>query len=245
MVKKQKDIRKEPINKIVALGDSITWGFCTSQKEKCWVNKVTTMLEEFQDSKIQLINQGMGGNVLTPKCPSYDYSSKPSGIERIESHIIAHQPDMIFLAYGLNDSRGGTSPEIFRKEYQKLINKILEKINPVIILINTYYMHEEIYNNCENWEDSDYYVTEVYNLIIKQLAEKNNLILADIYSTMIGVDWIIDNDHCHPNDLGHTIIANKVFESIVRNYSFTAFRSPKKSLSNEFVAQYGNGPDIP
>jgi hypothetical protein len=105
-------------------------------------------------------------------------------------------------------------------------------------------MHERNYKNCKNWEQSDYYLTDVYNLIIKQLAEENHLIYADVYSAEKGVDWIIDEDHCHPNDLGHRIIANKVFESIVRNCSFVASKLPRKTLIKEFVNKYGNGPQI-
>ena len=107
-------------------------------------------------------------------------------------------------------------------------------------------MHEVLYNNCPDWEESDYDVTEVFNLVIEQLAEANGLIYADIYSAEVGVDWIIDEDHCHANDLGHRIIANRVFEAIVRNCSFVACRMPKeKTLIGHFNSAYGNGPDKP
>ena len=57
--------------------------------------------------------------------------------------------------------------------------------------------------------------------------------------------WIIDEDHCHPNDLGHRLIANRVFEAIARNCSFVACRMPKETLIRAFSGQYGNGPDLP
>jgi len=59
------------------------------------------------------------------------------------------------------------------------------------------------------------------------------------------VDWIIDQDHCHPNDLGHRLIANRVFEAIVRNCSFVARQMPTTTLIQSFVEKYGNGPDSP
>ena len=91
---------------------------------------------------------------------------------------------------------------------------------------------------------SDLYQTEVYNLTIRQLAEANHLLLADVYSAEVGVDWVIDQDHCHPNDLGHRLIANRVFEAIVRNCSFTARQMPRGTLIGEFGSKYGNGPQI-
>ena len=221
-MRKQTDIRNQPIKRIVAIGDSITYGACATQESKRWVNLTAQMLGEAQGSAIELINNGISANVLTPECPSYEFSSKPCGLERVETDIISYDPDMIFIAYGLNDSRGGTPPEVFRREYQKLIDRIQSKISPVIVVINTYYMHEEFYKSCEHWEESDYDTTDIYNLVIRHLTEKNHLIYADIYSAQSGVDWSVSGDHCHPNDLGHRLIANRVFEAIARNCSFTA-----------------------
>lgn len=245
MFKRQTDLRAEPVKRVVALGESTTWGYSVSAREKCWVNQVVSMLAEFQGSEIELINQGIGSNVITPECPAYDASAKPSALERVDRDLIALDPDLVLLSYGLNDSRGGTTPAVFRRAYQELIDRIRAKINPIIVLLNTYYMHEVLYTSCENWNQSDYDVTEVFNLVIQQIAEANHFILADIYGAEVGVDWIIDMDHCHANDLGHRIIANRVFEAIVRNCSFVACRMPKETLIHEFVSQYGNGPEKP
>ncbi len=171
MFKRQLDLRSEPVRRIVALGESTTWGYSVSEKSRCWVNQVAGLLEEFQGSEIELINQGIGSNVLTPECPSYAASAKPSALERVDADLIAHNPDMVFLSYGLNDSRGGTPPETFRRAYQQLIDRIRARIQPTIVLLNTYYMHEFFYKNCEHWEESSYELTEVYNLVIQQIAE--------------------------------------------------------------------------
>ncbi len=245
MFTRQTDMRPDPVKRIVALGESTTWGYSVSSKEKCWVNQVAGMLEEFQGSRIELINQGIGSNVLTPECPSYPYSAKPSALERVDRDVIALRPDMLFLSYGLNDSRGGTPPETFRRAYQQLIDRIRAHIDPTIVILNTYYMHEYLYRHCEHWEESNYDITEVYNLVIRQLADSNHLILADVYAAEVGVDWIIDPDHCHPNDLGHRLVANRVFEAIVRHCSFVAARMPRETLINHFASTCGNGPDRP
>ncbi|HOT37943.1 MAG TPA: SGNH/GDSL hydrolase family protein, partial [Candidatus Latescibacteria bacterium] len=220
MFVRQRDMRSEPVRRVVALGESTTWGYSVSAKEKCWVNQVVRMLEEFQGAPIELVNQGIGSNVLTQECPAYPYSRGRAAVERVDEDVIALQPDMVFLSYGLNDSRGGTPTEVFRRAYQQLIDRIRAGIDPTIVMLNTYYMHEVLYTECPHWEESSYNVTEVYNVVIRQIAEANDCILADIYAAEVGVDWIIDNDHCHPNDLGHRIIANRVFEAIVRNCSF-------------------------
>lgn len=250
MTNSPKDRRATPVKKIVAMGESNTWGYSVSTKEKCWVSQVAKMLEEFQGSPIELINQGIGSNVLTPECPAYeDFSAKPSALERVEKDLIDHKPDMIFLAYALADWRGGTPLEIFRKAYQTLIDKIQSQISPTIILINAYYTHKEWYNQpaegWSTWSALNPQPVEIYNKIIQELAAANDLILADVYSAEVGVDWLIDPDHCHGNDLGHRIVANRVFETIARNCSFVALQMPKQTLIRKFFKQYGNGPQMP
>ena len=151
MFKRQKDMRAEPVKRVVALGESTTWGFSVSEKGRCWVNQVVQALGRFQGVEIELVNQGIGSNVLTTACPSYEFSAKPSALERVDDELIAHSPDMVFLSYGLNDSRGGTPPETFRRAYQELIDRIRSRIDPVIVVLNTYYMHEILYTKCEHW----------------------------------------------------------------------------------------------
>ena len=242
---RQIDRRSEPVQKMVALGESTTWGFTVSRKELCWVSRLGAMLAEFQGSPVEVINQGIGSNVLTPLCPSYHLSARPSALERLEGDVLAHRPDLLVLSYGLNDARGGTPAEVFRREYQKLIECVQAVYNPLIVILNVYYMHEELYSDCPGWEQSSYDATEVFNQVIAQLARANDLILADAYAAEEGVDWIIDQDHCHPNDLGHFLIANRVFEAIARNCSFVAHMMPRESLIGPFNRQFGNGPDRP
>ena len=242
MLERQRDMRAEPVRRVVALGESTTWGYSVSVKEKCWVNQVVRLLEEFQGESIELINQGIGSNVITTQCPAYEHSVGPAALERLDGDVMALAPDLVFLSYGLNDSRGGTTPALFRRAYQELIDRIRARIDPLLVIVNTYYMHEALYSQSP-WEHSDYEVTEVYNLVTRQLAEANGLIYADVYAAEVGVDWIIDADHCHPNDLGHRLVAHRVFEAIARNCTFVARTMPRETLIQQFAEAYGNGPE--
>jgi len=245
MMIRQKDMRSEPVGRVVALGESTAWGYSVSAKDKCWVNQTVRLIEEFQGESIELVNQGIGSNVLTTECPAYEFSEGPAALERLDEEVIALEPDLLLLSYGLNDSCGGTTPEVFRKAYQELIDRIRARIAPLIVILNVYYMHEVHYWERPNWNQSDYDVAETFNLVIKQLAEANALIHVDVYSGEVGCDWFVDQDHCHPNDLGHRIIAHRVFEAIARNCTFVARTLPSDTLINQFSGQYGNGPDRP
>lgn len=207
----------DKINKVAAIGDSITYGMSSSSPDKCWVSRLGAMLQEFSHNNIQIINKGICGNILCTESSAYEFSNKPAGLERFREDIISQDPDLILVAYGLNDSRGGTDPLMFRRDYQKMIDELKKSTHAVIAVLDLYYMHEEFYSDCQYWDHSNYEITEEFNLIIRQLAEKNGLIFADVYSAQKGLDWAVCPDHCHPNDLGHLLIANKVFESIIRS----------------------------
>lgn len=208
------------INRIVTFGDSITYGVSASTREKCWANLVTSMLECFKGSPIELINKGIPASILCKETPAYEYAVNPCGLERLQTDIIDQRPDLVIIAYGFNDARGGTTPGFFQRDYQDMIDQIRAVYDPMIVAVNLYYMHEMFYYNCEHWDHSDLEVTEEFNLIIRRLAEKNGLIYADVYAAQKGIDWSVCEDHCHPNDLGYLLIANRIFEAIAANCVF-------------------------
>ncbi|MCI5650336.1 MAG: SGNH/GDSL hydrolase family protein [Fusicatenibacter sp.] len=207
----------QDINRVVAFGDSVTFGMSASSPELCWASLTTKMLEKWKGGPVELRNKGISASILCRETPAYEFAVNPCGLERIKEDVINQKPDLLMIAYGLNDSRGGTSPLVFRRDYQQMIDRIREKINPAIVCLNLYYMHPVFYKDCEHWDKSDYQLSEEYNLIIQQLAEKNGLWYADVYAAQQGVDWLVCPDHCHPNDLGHLLIANRVFETIIRH----------------------------
>jgi hypothetical protein len=106
-------------------------------------------------------------------------------------------------------------------------------------------MHDWMYRNFPDWDHLDPEKTLAYNRVVEEVAREKGAILADIWSAEEGVDWFVDPDHCHANDLGHFVIANKVFEAIARNCSFVARNMPRETLINKFRQRFGNGPDLP
>lgn len=205
------------IGRIVAFGDSVTFGLSASSPEKCWASLTAKMLETWKGSPVTLLNKGIGSSILCRETPAYEFAANPCGLERLHKDVIAEKPDLLLVAYGLNDSRGGTSPAVFRRDYQRMLDEIRREIQPAIVCLNLYYMHPEFYTGCEHWDHSSYQITEEYNLVLRQLTEQNGLWYADVYAAQQGVDWLVCPDHCHPNDLGHQLIANRVFETIVRH----------------------------
>ena len=66
---------------------------------------------------MKVINSGIGANVISAQSPAYEKSRKPAAEERLDKYVIAHQPDLLIISYGLNDTRGGTPIGFFRRSW--------------------------------------------------------------------------------------------------------------------------------
>jgi hypothetical protein len=48
------------------------------------------MINEYQRIPVQLINLGIGANVISTKSPVYPHSGKPAADERLEEHVLSY-----------------------------------------------------------------------------------------------------------------------------------------------------------
>jgi lysophospholipase L1-like esterase len=105
---------------------------------------------------------------------------------------------------------------------QTIITDVKESCDPVTVLTTVYHM--SAYDLYPPYDQGSPEVTEIYNEVIRQLADSNDCLLADIYAAEGCADWLIHPDTVHANDLGHRIIGHKVFEVIAKNCSGVAAR---------------------
>ena len=218
----KKDYRSKPFEIMVALGESTVAGASASKSQFRWVNVVADLISEYQGKTVTLHNKGIGANAISRRSPGYEHSAKPSALERYEEDVIALNPDLFVLAYGLNDMRARMPLEDFREDMQTIITDVKEKCNPVIVLATVYHM--SAYDLYPPYNQGSPEATEIYNEVIRQLADSNDCLFADIYAAEGCADWLIHPDTVHANDLGHRIIGNKVFEVIAQNCSCVAAR---------------------
>ena len=88
----------------------------------------------------------------------------------------------------------------------------------VITIVNTYFM-TGFKKHGDVWGKADVDSIRQYNVRLKEYAKKNDLLYADVFRSMDQTDWLVCQDGVHPSDLGHLLIANKVFETIAVNCS--------------------------
>lgn len=213
----KRDFRSEPFKRMAVLGESHVAGSGATGAHRRWVNIVADLITRHQGVPVVLHNKGIGANALSPRSPGYTASAKPSALERYREDIIGLKPDLFILSYGLNDMRAGMPPEVFRQDMKQIIVDVKEACDPTTVLTTVYHM--SAYDLYPPYHVGSVAATEVFNLVIRQLAAEHQCILADIWAAERKADWVIHPDTVHANDLGHLLIANRVFEAIATHCS--------------------------
>lgn len=208
-----------------AFGDSITAGGQASIRERRWSNLLTDMINERQRFPVVQVNMGIGGNVLSPVEPGYFCSYPPAALERVERDVLKYAangqhlpPDLLIIAFSINDARSGASKELFCEEMVKLLDIIRKEIRPLIVLVGPTYM-----NGFDKWGKeyayADLKLLHEYNEAMRALAQEQDCLFADVLNAFGEADWLVHDDGVHPNDSGHRVIANKILEVLLANCS--------------------------
>ena len=210
---------------LFTLGESTTAGGWSSNRERCWASQLARLINEFQRVPAQLVNMGIGANVISTNVPSYPKSGQPAADERLDQHILGHTanghpvlPDLLVISYGLNDARGGTPLDQFVAEFKKIIHRVREKIQPVIVLPGPYYMCDWTCGGAD-WSHANLEVFYQWNQAIRKVAEEEDCLFVDLLAAYGDADWLVHHDGVHANDLGHRVVANRIFEVLAANCS--------------------------
>ena len=227
----KKDWWNKEFSILITLGESTTAGGWTSSRERSWPYLLTNLINDFQRIPVQLINQGIGANVISTKCPGYDVSGKPAANERLEEHVLSHManynlllPDLLIISYGLNDARCGTPIELFCSEMEDIVERVRNKIKPLIVLVGPYYMNDFKLGG-PRWSHANLKIFYKFNEATRILAKKLDCLFVDLLASYGDADWLVHYDGCHANDVGHRIVANKIFEVLASNCSGLAMET--------------------
>ncbi len=222
----KKDWWNKEFRTLVTLGESTTAGGWASCPQRSWPSRLARLINEFQRVPVQLINTGIGGNVISAKSPCYETSGRPAAGERLDKHVFAHDPDLLIISYGLNDACGGTPLDLFCAEMRAIIARVREAIQPLIVLPGPYYMYGFDFPNCH----ADLRVFVQFNQGIEEVAAQSECLFVDLLSAYGEADWLVHRDGMHANDLGHRIVANKIFEVLASNCSGLALETKEMEL---------------
>lgn len=217
----KKDWHQEEFRTLVTLGESTTAGGWSSTRERCWASQLARLINEFQRTPLHLVNVGIGANLISTGSPHYDNSGKPAASERLDKHVLAHEPDLLIISYGLNDARGGTPIEFFCDEIVDLLRRVRERLDPapLIVLLGPYYMNDFTLGAVSGFGHGSLELFYDYNDATRKVAETHDCLFADVLNAYDNADWLVHRDGCHANDVGHRIVANRIFEVLASNCS--------------------------
>mgnify|MGYP005634816073 CR=1 FL=1 len=220
----KKDWHAVEFRAMVALGESTTAGGWSTTPDRCWVPVLGALINDFQSTPMRVVNAGIGANVISTRSPAYEHSGRPAADERLERHVIAHEPDLLIISYGLNDARGGTPVEQFREELVDLVHRVRQHVQPVILLLGPYYMTDFSVGG-PPWGHADLARFHTFNDTVAAVSTEQLCLYVDVLAANGGTDWMVHYDGVHQNDLGHRIVANRIFEVLAQNCSCLANRT--------------------
>lgn len=207
-----------PFRRMVVLGDSIAYGMCAYWPENAWNQVVAGLLRKFQDGELEVFNRGLPAEVISPRAPGYAESAKPSLIERYRRHCIELAPDLVIIAEGLNDMRSGMAIQDYMADLAQIVTVIRRETAALVVVVGIYH---QIFGRGANdpvmlptWTRWTPDVAAEYNWAASQVAERCGALFVDARAAMGGADWTLNPDCCHPNDLGHVLIGNAIFQVI-------------------------------
>jgi lysophospholipase L1-like esterase len=233
---KTRRIPTGPFKRLVVLGESTVQGGPWLQGEsERWADILHRLLQEAQEQPLQYFNAGIGGSVISPRSPGYWASAKPSAAERLQEQVIARRPDLLVIAYGLNDMRAGMPLREFREELEALIGRTRAKLSPLIILVSVYYI--TAYRYYQPFDRGSRAATVRYNAVLRGVARARGCAFADAWAPEGECEWVVHPDTVHANKIGNLLIAHKVLEAIVHAAPGIARNVHRRDARTEWTRQ--------
>ncbi len=183
-------------------GGSITDGTGASDEEKTSYRALVTkwFSETYPDAKINDFNASIGG------------TGTGYGTFRCDRDLLAHDPDLVFIEYCVNDI--GDSYDNVLPRAEAIFRKI-RKTRPLMDVIAVVSTDEDAAAAMESgraFESRDAMLTAAYRYGVP-FADPGCTLLFQVLRA--GGDWsAFAPDGSHPSDLGHSIMANVITSRI-------------------------------
>lgn len=203
-------LKRELDLKILLFGDSIAAGSNASAKVgsspllPSWGNLVVEYLRRHHKGDISFINTSVGGK------------DTQWGLANVQEKVIANNPDLVIIAFGMNDGKRGVAPDVFKSNVQEMINKIrgqnsnVEFIlvapiipNPESTFVGTQSLFKNVLNDLKGQGVVVVDMTSIHSELLKYKT----------YQDMTG------NNINHPNDFLIRWYAQLILSALIPGYS--------------------------
>jgi acyl-CoA thioesterase I len=179
--------------KIVAFGDSITaGGEATRPALIYWQRWADDLQHRYKHAHVRAINGATGGDTTV------------QGLQRLQAKVLDQKPDLVLIAFGMNDHNIGSVPiPQFEKNLKELIGRIRKETGAEIILLSTFPPNPK-------WKYGSHHMQD-YAAATEKVASEEHCAFADVFNNWQAVaekkkpEDLLGNNINHPNDFGHWI----------------------------------------
>lgn len=191
----------------VAVGDSITEGcMAIHARTDSWVAHLSELISAAQGFELNTTNRGIGG---TKMCTEHQHF--PAAKDTVQQYIVPLKPDLVTVAYGINDFHAGTTLDTFLTDYRAYLEELTDSCPDAVVIVC---------GLCCKGNDQDSTRVREWNKALRELVEEFGLIYCETYDDMYGVNWILA-DGLHPNNAGYRMIASTVFRVLNENVNLS------------------------
>ncbi len=177
--------------KVIAFGDSITYGGDATEERLQFTQRYAQWLQEqFPKAQVAFENGATGGD------------STVSGLARLEEKVLTRQPDLVLLGFGMNDHNiGGPEPEVFHDNLVQLVRTIRDRTGAEVLMFSTFPPNPD-------WKYGSHRM-ELFAAATERAAKTAGCAYADIFTawnkTLKRKDCssMLGNNINHPSDFGH------------------------------------------
>jgi acyl-CoA thioesterase-1 len=181
----------------VAFGDSITEGYGVTNSFVSILSEKITEAYPFLD--LETINAGMSGD------------NSRGGLNRLELDALQYHADLVTINFGVNDAFSGIPARQFADNLEQMARRIAATGCKRIVMLSSEAIPEP-------WAERQ---VLPYWDAMKDAAERVGCVYTDVHGHWLQVietgrpegDLLIPND-MHPNEEGHQIIAEAVWEAM-------------------------------
>ena len=209
---------------IVAFGDSVTQGYtahATIDHDQVYHARLKRRLETTHPlTTFSVINAGAAGHTVQ------------DALKRLERDVIRYDPDLLIVAFGLNDAAHGGCEGVpqFKADLNRLLERVETDTGAQVLLVTPSFTLQQVSDRVHP-EELIYAtgllplqhggIVSAYATAIRQIGQARHLPVADVYAAweraaLAGVntdDWL-SNGLNHPTGEAHTITADLLFELI-------------------------------
>jgi lysophospholipase L1-like esterase len=179
--------------KIVAFGDSITAGGEASEPHLIyWQRWADDLQRKHPGARVTAVNGATGGDTTV------------QGLQRLKEKVLNEKPDLVLIAFGMNDHNIGSVPiPQFKKNLAEMIAQIRRETAAEVVLLSTFPPNPK-------WQYGSHRMQN-YEVATAKVAASNACAYADVYDNWVAIgrrkkpEDLLANNINHPNDFGHWI----------------------------------------